>query len=268
MGEKNNKKGKDGGPLWGKLWFHAALAAGGFLLFVVLAYFGLRVLTRHGQELEIPDLTNVDVSEARAIAGKAGLRVEVTDSIYIRRMGRGLVYSQNPKPGEQVKKGRKIRLTINSINPKKVQMPNLVGYSMRQAKAELGSRGLTLGKLIYVNDMATNNVLKQRLKNRDVAPGTLVETGTSIDLVLGLNSEQNRAFVPNTLGLKYLQAVDLIHDNSLNIRKLNFDKSVKTYSDSLDAVVVRQSPESSRAPVLIGSDVTLYLSADPAKNSH
>lgn len=241
------------------------LAAVVFAALAVGAYVGLNVLTHHGQELEVPDLTNMKVGEARYTAEMEGLRIEVVDSVYIRRMGRGLVYSQNPKPGGRVKKGRKIRLTINSVMPKKVQMPNLVGYSMRQAKAELGSRGLVLGKLIYVNDMATNNVLRQLLRNREIAPGAPVESGTAIDLVVGLNPDNNETYVPNVVGLKYLRAVDVIHDNSLNIRKLNFDESVKTYSDSLDAVVLRQGPEGSGAPILIGSEVTLYLSVDPAK---
>lgn len=241
------------------------LAFAVFGALAVVAYVGLNALTHHGQELEVPDLTNLKVNEARHAAEAEGLRIEVADSVYIRRMGRGLVYSQNPKPGGRVKKGRKIRLTINSVTPKKVQMPNLVGYSMRQAKAELGSRGLTLGKLIYVHDMATNNVLRQLLRNREITPGTPVESGTAIDLIVGLNPENNQTYVPNVVGLKYLRAVDVIHDNSLNIRKLNFDQSVRTYSDSLDAVVLRQGPEGSGTPILIGSEVTLYLSADPEK---
>ena len=122
-----------------------------------------------------------------------------------------------------------------------------------------------VGKLVYVSDMATNNVLRQLRGNREIAPGTLIESGTSIDLVVGLNPEDNQTYVPNVIGLKYLRAVDVVHGNSLNIKKLNFDESVKNYSDSLDAVVYRQGPEGSKAPILIGSDVTLYLSVDPAK---
>lgn len=229
------------------------------------SYFLLNMLTHHGQELVVPDLTNMKVREAEYTAKVEGMKVIVVDSVYIRRMGRGLVYSQNPKAGSKVKKGRKIRLTINSVTPQKVQVPNLVGYSMRQAMAELSSRGLTVGKLVYVSDMATNNVLRQLRGNREIAPGTLIESGTSIDLVVGLNSDDNQTYVPNVIGLKYLRAVDVVHGNSLNIKKLNFDESVKNYSDSLDAVVYRQGPEGSKAPILIGSDVTLYLSVDPAK---
>lgn len=236
------------------------------ILVVVLlvgAAIGLRALTHHGKEIEVPDLTNMKVNEAQYNASLAGIRVEVTDSVYIRRMGRGVVYSQNPRAGSHVKKGRRIRLTINSVTPKKVQMPNLVGYSMRQAKAELNSRGLILGKLLYVNDIATNNVLRQLLGNREIAPGQMIDSGSEIDLVVGLSSSDNQTYVPDLSGMKMMRARDAVHDNSLNIKQMVFDKGIKTYADSLDAIVYRQVPSPSRAPILIGSDMTLYLTTDP-----
>lgn len=241
------------------------LAVGLIIVLVLVSALGLNLITHHGRELVVPDFTNMKVSEAQYTAAVEDMRIEIVDSVYIRRMGRGLIYSQNPKPGAKVKKGRRILLTINSVTPKKVQMPNLVGYSMRQAKAELSSRGLVLGKLMYVSDMATNNVLRQLIGNMEVVPGKMVESGTAVNLMVGLNLSDSQTYVPDVKGLKYMRAVDVIHDNSLNVKKLVFDASVKNYSDSLDAVVVRQGPEASMAPILMGSDVTLYLSVDPAK---
>ena len=241
------------------------LAIGLLLALVLVSALFLNLLTRHGKELVVPDFTNMKISEATYTASVDGMRIEVVDSVYIRRMGRGLVYSQNPKPGSKVKKGRRILLTINSVTPKKVQMPNLVGYSMRQAKAELSSRGLVLGKLMYVSDIATNNVLRQLVGNMEITPGRMVESGTAVNLVVGLNSSDSQTYIPDVKGLKYLRAVDVVHDNSLNIKRLVFDESVKNYSDSLDAIVVRQGPEALMAPIVMGSDVTLYLSVDPAK---
>ena len=144
-------------------------------------------------------------------------------------------------------------------------MPLLVGYSMRQAKAELSSRGLNLGRLIYVNDIATNNVLKQLYNSREIAAGTQIESGSFIDLMVGLNGEENRTYAPDVKGLKYLRAVDAVHDNSLNIGKLNFDKQVKTYSDSLNAVVYKQSPSVSGGPLTMGAAVSLWLTTEEGK---
>ena len=237
-----------------------------FIVLIVGAQIALGVLTHHGQTIEVPDLTSVSVPEAEREARKHNLRVEVIDSIYVRRMEKGAVYSQNPKAGTMVKKGRRVMLTINAKHAKKVSMPNLVGYSMRQAKAELNTRGLALGKLIYVNDIATNNVLRQIFHNREIRPGTQIETGSEIDLQVGLNPSDNMTYVPNVKGMKYLRAVDAVHDNSLNIGKLVFDKTVKNYSDSLNAMAYKQTPAASKSPLLMGSDVTIYLSLDIKEN--
>lgn len=243
--------------VWAVVFFASLLIAASILLGVV---------THHGQTIEVPDLTSLSVDQARKEASRKNLRVEVIDSIFVRRMERGAVYSQNPKLGAQVKRGRRIMLTINAMNAKKISMPNLVGYSMRQAKAELNARGLALGKLIYVNDIATNNVLKQIYRNREIRPGRQIEAGSEIDLQVGLNPSDNMTYVPNVKGMKYLRAVDAIHDNSLNLGKVVFDRTVRNYTDSLNATVYKQTPGASKSPLLMGSDVTIYLSQDIKEN--
>lgn len=226
----------------------------------------LNIVTKHNQELVVPDFSNMTVAEAQALAEKEGMRVEVTDSVFVKRMKRGAVRDQNPSPGAKVKEGRRILLTINAVNAKKVTMPNLVGLSMRQALAELQSRGLVVGKLIYVEDIATNNVLRQLRANREIEPGVSVESETSIDLVLGLNPDSDAAtYVPDLLGKRYMSAVDIIHRQSLNLKSVRFDDTVMDYEDSLNAVVYRQNPDISMQPVSLGEEISLYLTTDQTK---
>lgn len=238
-------------------------AAALVLCLVLLAQVGLGLFTKHGKEIEVPDMTGMSMDEATYNASLSGLRLEVTDSVFIRRMARGTVYSQNPIAGSKVKAGRKIRLTINAVQPKKLSMPNLVGLSMRQANAELNSRGLSLGKLIYVSDMATNNVLRQLYRNVEIKPGRQIESGAEIDLVVGLNPDDNQTYVPNLTGLKFRRALDVLHENGMNVRRVVFDDGVRTYADSLNAVVYKQVPAASPAPILMGSDISLWLTLDP-----
>lgn len=227
---------------------------------VGVSAFILNVGTHHGQEIEVPDFTNLSVSDARMVAADNDIRIEVSDSVYVRKMGRGLVFSQVPKAGSRVKQGRRIMLTINSVSPKKTTMPDLVGFSMRQAKAELLSKGLILRNLKYVDDIATNNVLRQLYRGYDIKAGKSIDSGSEIDLVVGLGSD-NETFIPDVTGMKYMRAVDALHDNSLNVAALRFDKGIRSYSDSLDAVVYRQTPSGSDMPVVMGTGVTLYLSS-------
>ena len=238
-------------------------AAVAILALVVASAVLLNVVTHHGQEIGVPDFSNMSIRDARKLASDSGVRIEVTDSVYVRKMGRGLVFSQNPKAGSRVKQGRRIMLTINSVRPKKVSMPDLVGFSMRQAKAELLSRGLMLGDLRYVDDMATNNVLRQLYRGQNIAPGRMIDSGSEIDLVVGLDENDNQTFIPDVSGMKYLRAVDAVHENSLNVARLRFDKGISTFSDSLDAVVYKQTPAPSADPVRMGSEITLFLHIEP-----
>lgn len=233
---------------------------------VVGAMIFLNVVTQHDKEIDVPDFSNMTLSEAESAASQAGVRLEVTDSVFVKRMKRGAVYRQNPQAGSKVKEGRRIVLTINAVNAKKVTMPDLVGLSMRQAKAELMSRGLVLNRLIYVQDLATNNVLRQLRGNREIEPGTMIESESAIDLVVGLNSMDNVTYVPDVSGLKNLSAVEAIQDHSLNIRTLKFDDTVKDYDDSLNAMVYRQEPAASDSvKVNMGDEVVLYLTIDQSR---
>lgn len=236
------------------------------IVFIVGAMVFLNLVTQHNKELSVPDFSNMSVEEAEYVASQSGMRVEVTDSVFVKRMKRGAVYRQNPSPGAKVKEGRRIVLTINAVNSKKVTMPNLVGLSLRQAKAELMSRGLVLNRLVYVQDMATNNVLRQLKGNREIEPGTMIDSESHIDLVLGLNDMDNKAYVPDVTGLKNMSAVDAIFDHSLNVKGLKFDETVKDYDDSLSAMVYRQVPEpSDTVTVAMGEEVMLYLTKDAAR---
>lgn len=236
------------------------------VVLLVGAMIFLNVATKHNQELIVPDLSNMSVADADSIAVSEGMRIEVVDSVFVKRMKKGAIYRQNPIAGSKVKQGRRISLTINAVNAKKVTMPNVVGLSMRQAMAEIQSRGLVLGKLIYKEDLATNNVLRQLMNDKDIEPGTQVESEAVVNLVLGLDASDSRTYVPDVLGMRNISAVDAVHSSSLNIKRLRFDSTVKDYDDSLAAVVYKQTPEpSDSVSVMKGGEITLFMTIDENK---
>lgn len=232
-----------------------------FVIAVVLllgAMIFLNVVTQHNRELAVPDFRGMTEQEAVAVAEEAGIRVEVIDSVYSNR-NRGKVKSHTPEPGTMVKKGRRVLLTMNAVNARTVTVPNLVGYSLRQAIPEIDQRGLVLGRLTYKSDLATNNVLQQMYKGRPVTPGTQVEAESVIDLVVGLNPDDDETRIPDVTGLNADAAVKTLHDSYLNVRRINYDSEVKTWEDSLNAVVYKQNPVPSDLTVEMGIDVTIYL---------
>lgn len=274
MAKKNQSKGSDN-PIvnayrkvvgWQWFWVVGNLSLA--FIIVLLLIFGTKYFlnsgTHHGEHLEVPEFVGMTYEEAKAAAAKVGVEVEIVDSVYAKK-GRGLVREQNPVAGAKVKEGRRIRLTVNAKGVKKIAMPNLIGYSTRQAVAELNSRGLMLGKFIYVDDMATNNVLKQKHRKKDIEPGEFVEAESSIDLVVGLNSNNSETIIPDVKGKRAVDAVRELNDYYLNVKNVRYDRSVKTYEDSLKAVVYKQAPDASELPIKMGTEVTIHLRVDKAE---
>jgi beta-lactam-binding protein with PASTA domain len=243
-----------------------AMAVALFAVLLVITQVSLKVITRHNQVIIVPDFTDLSVADAKIVAKRHHIRTEVTDSVYVKRMEKGHVFSQNPAPGSKVKKDRNIKLTINAHSTKMVKMPNLVGYSLRQAKAEILGSGLTMGRLMYREDLATNNVLDQFIAGRYVAPGTDVEAESPVDLLLGLSPDESDTFIPYLVGFTLPVAKENLFENSLNLGNVSYDETVQTYQDTLRAVVYQQNPTySAGAPVRMGTTINLKLTTSQAK---
>lgn len=233
------------------------------VLLIIATSVTLRVITRHGKTVVAPDFSNLTVDQAEALAQDSKVAVKVVDSVFVRRLNGGVVYRQTPKAGATVKEGRSIFLTINSVVPRKVVMPNLYGYSVTEARSELHNRGLNLGTLTYVKDIATNTVLEQRIEGEEIPAGELVVSGSTVDLTVAVAGEDNRTVVPRVIGMKYMSAVDAIHDNFLNVGSVRFDPDIRTYADSVNAVVYKQDSPGTAKP--LGSRVAISLTLDPSK---
>ena len=243
---------------------HVAAAA----VFITVVLLGiswwLSAYTHHGKNVTVPDLTNMTGREAAKVARQAGVRATVEDSVFMPKLGGGIVFRQEPRAGQIVKKGRHIRLTANAVVPKKVTMPNLVGYNIMEAKAEIIGHGLTICSLEYVRDIATNVVLEQKVNGRVIRPGTEIISGSEVTLVLGLNNKFGSTIVPNVVSSKFLSAIDALHDNFLNKGNVICDPGIRTYADSIRAYVYRQDP-APRSSRMMGSRITLYLTTDESK---
>ena len=237
------------------------------VLFVFLTgiFTFLHFFTRHGTGFILPDLSGLSLEEAQEIASPLHLRLEVTDSLYMPDLPRGVIFRQVPPAGQHVKKNRRVEQTVNSVLPRQVSMPSLVGFSLRQAKAILASQGLKLGRLIYVPDMATNNVLEQLCDGRPIAAGTPLDIYSTIDLELGLAPDHELAYIPMLKGKSLEAALDILSDHSLNTGTIRYDQSVLTASDTLAARIFRQSPVYSQLPEWpLGTSVHLTLTVNPA----
>jgi eukaryotic-like serine/threonine-protein kinase len=222
-------------PLWVNLI--AGLVVMVLLLFLLSTLLG--PLTRHGKNKTVPNVTGKSFEEAKRILTSNGFDVEVQDSIYTDTTAKGSVLRQVPEGDAVVKISRTVYLTINRFVPPVIEMPNLVGFSFRNAELQLKNMGLRVGDTSYVPDFARNSIKEQRYNGAPILPGTKIQQGTTIDLVLS-NGVGNEEFaVPNLIGMSLQDAMLLLSSNNLSIGTV----LPQSFPDSANAYIYDQMPK-------------------------
>lgn len=244
---------------------HLILAASLLVIGLFLVQMLLGIFTRHGRYREVPEMVGLSLDEATELAARnGGLRIEVSDSLFVPIYDGGVVLEQNPKAGTEVKNGRRIFVTVNSYRQKMVEIPYVTGFSLRQAKNNLESVGLEIERLEYVEDIATNYILSQKFGGRTIEEGQKIEAeiGSGITLVVGRgeDEEKSRVAVPRVVGMTLYEAKSRLWDSGLNVGRITSDEGVNQLNER-NARVYVQSPAQGVVTSL-GSGVALSLSLD------
>lgn len=129
------------GYLWGNLLAMAVVV----LLLVVGVKYALDVYTHHGESLTVPSVKNKKVKDAERILDDMGLVVIVSDTGYVKTLPPDVVLEQSVLPGEKVKSGRIIYLTVNALTTPTITLPDIIdNSSLREAMAKLSAMGFKL----------------------------------------------------------------------------------------------------------------------------
>ena len=224
-------------PLWVNI-----LTAVALVMFLILSFFGLlNWITDHGHYEKVPAVVGKNADAARLELQSKGFTVEVTDSLYDPNAPKLSVLKQAPESDAQVKHGRTIFLTVNRAQAPLIDMPNLVGFSIRSASMYLTSIGLKLGDTSYRPDIARNSVIAQLYNGSDIKPGVKIPLGSTISFVLGSGVGDSEMVVPPVIGLSYAAAKALLTSKNIGMSNPVFtDGNIK---DTLAAFIVKQNPE-------------------------
>jgi eukaryotic-like serine/threonine-protein kinase len=221
------------------LWVNIVAGVVGLLLLLLLFLGSLALLTQHGKTMKIPGVAGLSYTEAKKTLESQGFEVQIQDSVYNDTMRPLQVVKQFPEADNLVKINRTIYLTINRSQAPFINMPNLVSMSLRSAQAVLRQYGLKLGDTIFKPDFARNSVLDQQYKDQTIKPGTQIQQGSSITLVLGSGIGGQEFIVPDLTGLTYLQARGRLDSFGLSIGAVVRDPEVR---DSSEAYIYKQDP--------------------------
>ncbi|WP_367182413.1 PASTA domain-containing protein [Winogradskyella sp.] len=156
---------------------------------VVLSFFILKwlnVTTNHGEFVTVPDLKGKSLETVKIELDDKDLVMEIQDSANFNpKYPKYSVIEQNPIAGAQVKENRKIYLILNPSGYRKVEVPNILKRTFRQAKPQLQALEFKIGKITYINNIGKDVVLGMKHEGETLQPGTLLPLTSTIDLVLG-----------------------------------------------------------------------------------
>jgi eukaryotic-like serine/threonine-protein kinase len=250
-------------PLWVNILFVVVVAT----LLVLLFFGSLDYITKHNEYQKVPAVVGKNIDAARKMLEDKGFEVEIQDSLYIDTFPKLAVIKQSPDGDATVKVNRTIYLTINRAQPPLVEMPNLVGFSLRNAQMYLENLGLHLGDTTYRPDIAKNAVLEQLYNGQPIKSGTKIFMGSTISFVLGSGISDYDIPVPDLLGKTYSQARSILRGMDINFTPV-IDVDV---SDTPNSYVTRQSPnkyhevdgDRTLNRIRPGQNIDIWLSSHP-----
>lgn len=172
-----------------RLGFHIILAIV-ITLFIIWGVLKIISLyTHHGDELPMPNYVGKCYADLRDSQTEE-FTFEVSNiKIFDASKPEGTVVRQEPLANSNVKRGRKVTLTITTAIPKTVKMPQLAGnITLRQAKHILEDSGLELGTVVETESDSPNLVLGQYREKtgKVIAAGTEIKQGEKIKLEVGV----------------------------------------------------------------------------------
>jgi len=216
--------------------------------------------TRHGQAIEVPDLTNLLYEDAREVLDRLDLKiVEETKKFDTNNeFPIGAIMAQNPRPRFTVKKGRRVYVIVSKGEPT-IEMPKLLGGSERNAIFQIKHLGLELGEIRY--EHSDLNPVAGTIIGQSIPIGREVKMGAVVSIVVSLGRFPDRFIVPNVIGRNLKEARTIIIQAGLTIGEIQYQDE----PDLLPETIINQSIKADEE-VNEGEAINLLVSKLPGKN--
>lgn len=243
---------------------------GGLLVLCATMYFLVDAVimpsyTRHGVAVRVPDVKNRSFEEAQRLVQNRSLKAKRQVGHYNPNIERETVLDQNPPPNSDVKPGRRVYLTVNAGEVSMVNVPDLNGLSIREAKNRVASFGLNVGstKPDSIPSPYPNTVTGQHPE-----PGDSLKRGGTVDLWYSTGLGTDSVEVPNVVGQTAKQAQSFLLRQKLRsvIVDPRTSKSTPETPQSRDTAAtpqfVRRQGRLPNTKVRTGTEIRLFTTDD------
>ncbi len=200
--------------------------------------------------VEVPDLKNSTVENAKIALKSKGLLIEVVGVVESAEVAEGLIAEQSPMAGSVVKKGATVKVWLSKGVPERI-VPYLVGLSLSDATHKLDALNLKVGKIEnqYSDEIPENHIIAT-----EPPSGTKVPKGTAVNLVVSLGPKPvETVVVPKVTGYKHWKAEDILKSKGLKVKKI-----YRVSTEYYEGTVYAQKPKAGEI-VPKGTVVTLYV---------
>lgn len=211
----------------------------GFSLFlglaIVSALVAMNLAVKSGDVL-VPDLKGKELSAAVSELNKTGLNLRIKEHRAAAEVPKGLVISQEPGPGARLKKYRDVKVVL-SAGAIGIEAPKLLGESLAAAQGALSALGLAPGDLVKVHsEVAPSGQVLAQLP----APGTALESGAKVDLLVSLGRAEESYIMPNLIGMPLHEATRAVEKLNMQIERISYE----AYEGLPAMIVIKQNPRS------------------------
>ncbi|WP_127062217.1 Stk1 family PASTA domain-containing Ser/Thr kinase [Veillonella sp. 3627] len=135
------------------------------------------VVSKGAGDITIPDLQGMSFDQAREKLKALGLSIGKISYVSDTSKDDGVIISQGLQPGGKASKNATVDITINETKSTMVEIPNVVGMTIKEAKEALGNLGLSISKIAGSNEDSAIVI------EVSPAPGSSVKRDESISLV-------------------------------------------------------------------------------------
>jgi len=151
--------------------------AGFFLINIIM-----KIVVGSGNEIEVPNLINVDYNVAQKICNENNLYLHEIEVVNNDEFEKGKIISQNPHPNILTKRFRTVDVAVSN-GPEMVRIPFLYNLKVVEAKLKLENVGLTLGKKIY---RYSDDVEEGKVVYSQPMADELIARRSSVDVIISL----------------------------------------------------------------------------------
>jgi len=210
-----------------------------FLLFTVLVAVAMISaittirLTIHGRQENMPKLVGVSLESAQRITAGLGLELKVEDKIFSTQYAANEIAQQMPPSGTPLKMGQHVHVLV-SLGPPQLNVPNLVGNSVRAARINAIQRGLTVGEVAVLPWSGDPDTVVAQ----DPPPAAPEVRSPTVNILVSSGEEQPAFLCPRFIGQPIADVRHVVEKNGFKIGQVN----PVAMSGGSTGIILTQSP--------------------------